>query len=113
MTMAWTIDDAISDKTLCDAKVHVREVSFRLGSLTPRIRVRLFRRPGDKEIYWEQSHFLQIQGQESERVTTPRSDSDEAYALTHAAESLTRAYQAAVEQGYEPADAWLVPNSEF
>ena len=111
--MAWTIDDAISDTTLRDAKIYVAEVSFRLGELAPRIRVRLFRLPGDKEVYYEQSHFLQISAQEEPATPSLKSDIDEAYALTHAVEALTRGYHTALEQGHAPADNWLVPNTDF
>ncbi len=54
--MAWTIEDAVSNQKLRDAKIFVREVSFRLAGLKPIIKVRLFRYPGDKKIYYELSH---------------------------------------------------------
>ncbi|UCE81635.1 MAG: hypothetical protein JSV47_07640 [Deltaproteobacteria bacterium] len=111
--MAWTIDDAVSDKNLIDAKIHLQEVSFRLGDLTPKIRIRLFRYPGDKEVYFEQSHFIQTPGQESVYFPAMKSDNSVAYALTHAVEGLTHAYHAAVELGHEPSDVWLVTNPDF
>ena len=111
--LAWTIDDAISTKTLRDAKIHVCEVSFRLGHLAPKIRIRLFRYPGDKEIYFEQSHFIQTPEQADVHLPSMRSDSNEAYALTHAVEGLTHPYEFAVEQGNEPSEGWLIANEDF
>ena len=111
--MAWTIDDAVSSKTLTDTKIHVREVSFRLGHLAPKIKVRLFRYPGDKEIYFEQSHFIQTPEQKDVHLPAMKSDSNEAYALTHAVEGLTHPYEYAVEQGHEPSDDWLIENEDF
>ena len=111
--MAWTIDDAVANKDVVDAKIYVGEVSFRLGNLTPRITIKLYRRPGDREVYFQESHFIRIPELESADVVGPKSDSNEAYALTHAVEGLTRIYDAAVEQGLKPSDSWLVANEAF
>jgi len=113
ITLAWTIDDAVSHKALRDTKIFVREVSFRLGELRPKIRIRLFRYPGDKEIYYEQSHFFQTPDQESPGVSPLKSDTNEAYALTHAVEPLTLFYEAALASGHEPSDGWLIPNDDY
>ena len=112
-TLAWTIDDAVSHKVLKDIKIFVREVSFRLGELTPKIRIRLFRYPGDKEIYFEQSHFLQTPDQTSPVVPPLKSDNNEAYALTHAVETLILSYEAAVDSGHEPSEGWLISNPDY
>ena len=111
--MGWSIDDALSNRTLRDAKIFVGEVSFRLGSLTPKIRVRLFRYPGDREVYFEQSHFLQIPDQRISNETLLQSDKDEAYALTHAAEALMHPYETAIAEGLEPSDLWLIVNDDY
>ena len=111
--MGWTIDDAVSSRTLRDVKIFVGEVSFHLGNLTPKIRVRLFRYPGDKEIYFEQSHFVKIPDQRGSDQTFLKSDKDEAYALTHAVEALTCPYEAAVGEGREPSDSWLIVNDDY
>ena len=111
--MAWTIDDAVSHKVLKDIKIFVREVSFRLGDLTPKIQIRLFRYPGDKEIYFEQSHFLQTPDQTSPVVSPLKSDNNEAYALSHAVETFTLSYEAAVALGHEPSEGWLIPNPDY
>ena len=111
--MAWTVDDVLSNMTLTDAKIYVREVTFHLGDLSPRIRIRLFRRPGDKEIYFEQSHLIQTPDLASPYVPRVKSDSNEAYALSHAIEGLTHCYDAAVMNGHEPSDAWLKQNEDF
>ncbi len=113
LALAWTIDDAVSGKTLNDAKIYVQEVCFRLGHIAPKIRVRLFRYPGDKEIYFEQSHFIKIPGQQNDHLPSMKSDSNEAYALTHAVEGFTHPYKYAVEQGNEPSDGWLIVNEDF
>ena len=111
--MGWTIDDALSNRTLRDAKIFVGEVSFRLGSLTPKIRVRLFRYPGDREVYFEQSHFLEIPDQRTSNETLLKSDKDEAYALTHAVEALIHPYETAIAEGLEPSDVWLILNDDY
>ena len=111
--MGWSIDDALSNRTLRDAKIFVGEVSFRLGSLTPKIRVRLFRYPGDREVYFEQSHFLQIPDQRISNETLLQSDKDEAYALTHAVGALIRPYETAIAEGLEPSDLWLIVNDDY
>ena len=111
--MAWTIDDAVSHKALRDTKIFVREVSFRLGDLRPKIRIRLFRYPGDKEIYFEQSHFIQSPEQTSSVVPPLKSDNNEAYALTHAVETLTLSYEAALASGHEPSEEWLILNDDY
>ena len=113
ITLAWTIDDAVSHKALRDAKIFVREVSFRLGDLGPKIHIRLFRYPGDKEIYFEQSHFLQTPDQTSPVVPPLKSDNNEADALTHAVEILTLSYEHALALGHEPSVGWLVPNPDY
>lgn len=113
ISLAWTIDDAVSHKALTDIQIFVREVSFRLGDLRPKIRIRLFRYPGDKEIYFEQSHFLQTPDQTSPVVPSLKSDNNEAYTLTHAVETLTLSYEAALASGHEPYDSWLVPNDDY
>ena len=113
ITLAWTIDDAVSHKVLRDIKIFVREVSFRLGDLAPKIRIRLFRYPGDKEIYFEQSHFLQTPEQSSPVVPPLKSDNNEAYALSHAVETLILAYEAAVDLGHEPSAGWLISNPDY
>jgi hypothetical protein len=113
ITLAWTIDDAVSHKTLKDIKIFVREVSFRLGDLAPKIRIKLFRYPGDKEIYFDQSHFLQTPDQTSPVVPPLKSDNNEAYALSHAVETLILAYEAAVALGHEPSEEWLIPNDDY
>ncbi len=113
IALAWTIDDAVSSKTLKDAKIYVQEVCFRLGHLAPKIRVRLFRYPGDKEIYFELSHFIKIPGQQDDHLPSLKSDSNVAYALNHAVEGLTHPYEYAVEQGNEPSDGWLIANQDF
>ena len=113
IALAWTIDDAVSHKVLKDIKIFVREVSFRLGDLTPKIRIRLFRYPGEKEIYFDQSHFLQTPDQTSPVVPPLKSDNNEAYALSHAVEALTLAYEAAVASGHEPSEEWLILNSDY
>ena len=111
--MGWTIDDPLSDRTLRDAKIFVGEVSFRLGTLTPKIRVRLFRYPGDRDVYFEQSHFLQIPDQRISHETLLKSDKDEAYALTHAVEALMHPYETAIAEGLEPSDLWLIVNDDY
>ena len=111
--MAWTIDDAVSSQKLRDVKIFVREVSFKLADLKPVIRIRLFRYPGDKEIYYELSHFLRTPGQTSPVVPPLKSDNSEAYALTHAVEALVDAYDSGVEGGYEPSDGWLMSNPDY
>ena len=113
ITLAWTIDDAVSHKALRDTKIFVREVSFRLGDLGPKIHIRLFRYPGDKEIYFEQSHFLQTPDQTSPVVPPLKSDNNEADALTHAVEILTLSYEHALALGHEPSVGWLVPNPDY
>lgn len=112
-TLGWQIDDAVSNRTLRDVKIFLSEVSFRLGDLTPKIRVRLFRYPGDREIYFEQSHFLKIPDQKMADEVLLKSDKDEAYALTHAVEALTHPYEAAVTEGREPSDSWLILNDDY
>jgi hypothetical protein len=112
-TLGWKIDDAVSNRTLRDVKIFISEVSFRLGDLTPKIRVRLFRYPGDREIYFEQSHFLKIPDQKISDEALLKSDKDEAYALTHAVEALTQSYEAAVAEGREPSDSWLILNDDY
>jgi hypothetical protein len=111
--MAWTIDDALSNKHVVDAKIFIGEVCFRLGNLAPKVTIKLYRRPGDREVYFQESHFIRIPELESADVVGPKSDNDEAYALTHAVEGLTRIYNAAVEQGLQPSDSWLVANDAF
>ena len=111
--MGWTIDDAVSSRTLRDAKIFVNEVAFRLGDLTPKIRVRLFRYPGDREVYFEQSHFVKIPDHRTLDETFLKSDRDEAYALTHAVEALTHPYEAALAERLEPSDAWLIVNNDY
>ena len=113
ITLAWTIDDAVSHKALRDIKIFVREVSFRLGDLRTKIRIRLFRYPGDKEIYFEQSHLLQTPDLASPVVPPLKSDNNEAYALTHAVEPLTLSYEAAIALGHEPSEGWLIPNDDY
>ena len=111
--MAWTIDDAVSNQKLRDIKIFVREVSFRLADLKPIIKIRLFRYPGDKEIYYELSHFLQTPDQTSPIVPHLKSDNNEAYALTHAVEAFIDSYDLGVEGGYEPSEEWLIPNPDY
>ena len=111
--MSWTIDDAVSSNILRDAKIFLREISFRLGSLRPKIRVRLFRYPGDREIYFDQSHFIEIPDSAAKISPPLKSDNTESYALTHAVEAFTHPYEAAVEQGLEPSDSWLVVNHDY
>ena len=111
--MGWTIDDAVSNRTLRDVKIFVSEVSFRLGDLTPKIRVRLFRYPGDREVYFEQSHFVKIPDQRTSDEAFLKSDKDEAYALTHAVEALIHPYEAALSEGLEPSDSWLILNIDY
>jgi hypothetical protein len=111
--LGWTIDDAVSNRTLRDAKIFVSEVSFRLGDLAPKIRVRLFRYPGDREVYFEQSHFVKIPKHKTSDEDFLRSDKNEAHALIHAVEALIRPYEAALAQGLEPTDSWLVCNDDF
>ena len=113
VTLAWTIDDAVSHEVLRDIKIFVREVSFRLGDLTPKIRIRLFRYPGDREIYFDQSHFLQTPDQTSPVVPPLKSDNNEAYALSHAVETLIVPYEAAVASGHEPSEGWLISNPDY
>jgi hypothetical protein len=98
---------------LRDAKIFVSEVSFRLGDLTPKIRVRLFRYPGDREVYFEQSHFVKIPDQRTSDEAFLKSDKDAAYALTHVVEALTHAYEAALAEGLEPSDSWLILNDDY
>jgi hypothetical protein len=112
-TLAWKIDDAVSNRTLRDAKILLSEVSFRLGHLTPKTRVRLFRYPGDREVYFEQSHFFKIPDQKTSDDALLKSDMDEAYALTHAVEAFTHPYEAALEEGREPSDSWLILNDDY
>ena len=111
--MGWTVDDAVSNRTLRDAKIFVGEVSFRLGSLTPKIKVRLFRYPGDREVYFEQSHFLKIPDLRISDEALLKSDKDEAYALTHAVEALIHPYETAIAEGSEPSDFWLILNDDY
>ena len=111
--MGWTIDDAVSNRTLRDAKIFLSEVAFRLGDLSPKIRVRLFRYPGDREVYFEQSHFVKIPEQTTSGEALLKSDKDEAYALTHAVEALIHPYEAALAEGREPSESWLMPNDDY
>ena len=111
--MAWSIDDAVTNKSLKDVKIHILEVSFRLDHLAPKIRIRLFRFPGEKEVYFEQSHFIQTPEQTDVYLPDMKSDSNEAYALTHAVEGVTHSYEYAVQQGHEPSEAWLIANEDF
>jgi hypothetical protein len=112
-TLGWTIDDALSSRTLRDAKIFLSEVAFRLGALSPKIRVRLFRYPGDREVYFEQSHFVKISDQRTSDEPLLKSDKDEAYALSHAVAALTQPYEAALAEGREPSDFWLIPNDDY
>ena len=113
ITLGWKIDDAVSNRTLRDAKIFLSEVSFRLGDLSPKIRVRLFRYPGDREVYFEQSHVVKIPDQKTSDEVLLKSDKDEAYALTHAVEALTHPYEAALAEGQQPSDSWLVANDDY
>jgi hypothetical protein len=111
--LAWTIDDAVSHQRLRDARIFVREVSFRLAELKPIIKIRLFRYPGDKEVYFELSHFIRLPGQTGTPHLSLKSDGNEAYALTHAVEALIESYDSGVKKGHEPSDAWLIPNPDY
>jgi hypothetical protein len=42
-----------------------------------------------------------------------KSDNSEAYALSHAVETLILSYEAAVASGHEPSEEWLIPNPDY
>lgn len=111
--MAWTVDDVLIKKNVRDARIYTREVSFRLGELRSKIHIRLYRQPGDREVYFEQSHFIRIPEKVSAYVPNRNSDLDEAYALSLAMEPFLHLYDAAVKQGLEPSETWLLANEDF
>jgi len=107
------VDDAVSRAGVVDARIHLAEVSFRLGTLSPRVRVRLFRRPGSREVYFEPSHFLVVPGMATQLTPAVTSDTDEAHALALVVDSMSAALDAAVSRGLAPSDAWLVANRDY
>ena len=111
--MAWKVDDAAAHPALRDVKIWLREVSFHLGVLAPRIRIRLFRRPGDIDIHFEQSHFLKPPNSSAPLMPPNKTDTQEGYVLFHAVQALTQAYESALAAGHAPEDSWLVPNANY
>jgi len=98
---------------ISDQRILLYECHFRLGKLTPNIKVRIFYIIGYPESYfYDQSHFIQTPIQVS--LYSPSSfASSPRMALNGAIESLQSFYNAAIREGHVPDDNWLVANEDF
>lgn len=111
--MPWTIETALEDKYLSQTRKLLSQYEFQLGTLTPRITIRLYETVGGKGVWWEQSHYIKTPGMGDKYCPSRPWGDDEAYALHLAVTSLTSYYGNALKQGASPSDDWLIPNKHF
>jgi len=111
--MAWTIEKALADEHISDVRKESGEYEFQLGSLTPRITIRLYQKVGEQRVWWEQSHYIKTPGMLGPYHASRPWGDDEAYALHLAVTSLTSYYGQALKKGETPSDDWLIPDENF
>jgi hypothetical protein len=91
----------------------VREMTFRLGDLTPSIHLRVYYVPtAELQYRVESSHTIRTAAA-GERTEACCSGEDEATALRGAVHSIVDQYDSAVRQGVMPNDGWLALNAAF
>lgn len=107
--MDQKLEQVLKHELLFDILVDGPEYSFRLGELSPRVKIRLHRAPNG--FWYSQSHFILTPTQTRPHITTRSSGEDENEALRKAVWDLLNWYQGAVEGGSQPDDSWLVRNN--
>jgi len=108
--MAWTIDDALTDKSIDRTEKTARGYSFWLKGIPTEIQVVLSVNPADGGYNFHLSHLIKTPDQiGSYNPGRPWGDY-EAYALHLAVSAITRDYNIAVGKGRKPIPEWLIPN---
>ena len=113
--MSLTLEEITKQDALKDVKIYreITEITFFLGDLAPKIRIRLFKKPNHEEIFFEQSHYIHspVQG-DTCMPSIPYGD-DEVHSLQLAINTLIPYYEHSISKGHKPSDKWLVPNNGF
>lgn len=104
-------EQVLEHDLLSDILVDGLEYSFRLGELSPRVKIRLHRAPSG--FWYSQSHFIMTPTQSRPHMSTRSWAEDEYEALRKAVWDLLNWYQGAVGGGSQPDDSWLVRNNFF
>jgi hypothetical protein len=108
-----TPESALEGPSIRDARQLLSEYSFRVGDLSPFIRIRLYRLIDTGTVVFEQSHFIHTPTQmDAYRTSAPMGD-DETEALRRAVRTIVEHYEQAKRAGHNPQDSWLEPNPDF
>ena len=91
----------------------VSEYRFYLKGIAAQITIRLYEAVLGDGYLFTQSHFIQTPVQAGAYRTDHANGSSEEVAIQRALRTFLSYYDAAIKEGHEPEDAWLVPNKNF
>lgn len=115
--MALTPKDVFdSDKEIIEffkELVKDKEYEFLLKGFSIPIRIHLYRIPGQRGIFFKQSHYIKTPTQLDAYITSRPCNDDVGSALWQAVSGITRFYKEAVKAEYNPNDNWLIPSERF
>jgi hypothetical protein len=108
--MAWTIDDALNDKSIERTEKTASGYSFWLKGVPTEIQVVLSVNPAKGGFNYHLSHVIKTPDQYGTHSPSVPWGDYEAYALRLAVSAITQPYNFALKQGHEPASDWLIEN---
>ena len=105
---------AFENEHVHGARRLLSEHQFLIGTLRPRITVRLYQSLERDWVEFEQSHFINTPLQiDAYRTSTPYGDDEDDALRLAVGFCLVQWYEQAVREGHQPDESWLVPNPRF
>ena len=111
--MPVTVDEALRDSLVVNAREVIREFSFQVGHLNTEVRVRLYRSLDGGKIGYRVSHHIHTPRHMDPQVPPMSWGEDEGDAMRLAVSGITEQYRSAMEEGMIPHESWLIPNKVF
>jgi len=102
-----------SQKGIESAKRFVSEYRFCLEGIPVEITIRLYESIRGDGYLFKQSHFIHTPVQCGPYMTDHATGSSEDASVKRALQTFLPYYNDAIKNGYEPEEAWLVPNKNF
>lgn len=111
--MPHTIESALSHPAIEMPRKFLSEFRFTLKDIATEIVIRTYEPLEGRGVWFEQSHFIKTPLESSPYQTSRPWNDYEAAALNQVVKGITDSYDAAIKNGHEPSDDWLIPNKHF
>ena len=116
MNDTTSVGESLSHNSVVELSVLVRMLTFSFPRMEqPRVTVRIWydRDQIDSPFRYETSHYCHTPLQAGPYISSAPWRSTEEDAIAAAVSSIGTMIASAIEQGYEPDPAWLVPNTSW